>query len=116
MRTCTACGKTKKASDFYKAKKRKQPLAECKQCFKDRMAHRHQEHKDALVAELGGCCEKCGYNKCAHIMQFHHIDPSTKEFGLSKRLSASLDVLKKEAAKCILLCPTCHAEKHQGLW
>lgn len=29
---------------------------------------------------MGGKCEKCGYNKCLDALEFHHKDPSQKEF------------------------------------
>lgn len=117
MKVCTRCKENKPLNAFYKRKDRKNMhSSECKLCFKERMSHRHQQHKDILVEEFGGKCTKCGYNKCTRILQFHHTDSSTKDFGISKKLSSNLSVLRKEAQKCILLCPTCHAEKHQGLW
>ena len=116
MKTCTKCGKTKDESEFYCRSRNNELLAECKECFRGRMAHRHQDHKEQLVAEAGGKCERCGYDTSPRILHFHHRDPSTKLFEISDRLSANLSVLREEVKKCMLLCPNCHGEKHQGLW
>lgn len=44
--------------------------------------------KIELVNYLGGCCSKCGYKDNLAVLEFHHIDESTKEFQLDvKHLS-----------------------------
>lgn len=48
-------------------------------------------------------------------MEFHHLDPSKKEFTLSKRGARSLERLRAEVDKCVLLCSNCHAEVEAGL-
>jgi len=72
--------------------------------------------KKALVMYKGGKCERCGYNKCDRALEFHHLDPTQKDFGLSKCLTKSMKTLKQEADKCILVCSNCHAEIHQELF
>ena len=117
MKTCSSCKKIKDIKDFYKRKNRKSGYtSECKGCFKSRMGNRHQIHKDILVKEAGGQCIRCGYDACTRILVFHHLDPSTKSFGISEKLSANLSILKAEVDKCVLLCPNCHGEKHLGIW
>lgn len=68
--------------------------------------------KLTLVDELGGKCSKCGYDDNKRVLNFHHVDPSTKSFGISSKLGMKLDTLRVEAAKCILLCANCHAIEH----
>lgn len=72
--------------------------------------------KHQLVLYKGGKCEKCRYDKCEGALQFHHLDPSKKEFALSdinfNASSFSMEILKKEVDKCQLLCANCHAEQH----
>ena len=63
-----------------------------------------------------GKCERCGYNKCIRALEFHHLNPSEKDFGLSRCLTKNVKLLKAEADKCILLCSNCHAEIHQELY
>lgn len=116
-KTCVNCKVRKIYSEFYKRKDGKNGYtSECKVCFRIRMGQRHQRHKILLVAEFGGKCNRCDYSKDIRALVFHHINPATKSFGISNRLSTSLKILRKEADKCILLCPNCHAEKHLGLW
>ena len=57
----------------------------------------------------------CGYSKDKTALDFHHIDESTKEFGLSDRgMTRSWEKIKAEVAKCILVCANCHREIHSG--
>ena len=59
----------------------------------------------------------CGYNKCLSALVFHHKDPSTKEFNLSKfaRNNKITYELLRELEKCIMICANCHAEVHEGM-
>ena len=70
--------------------------------------------KKKLVEYKGGKCECCGYNKCIEALEFHHLDPSKKDFTISGT-SRSFDTLKIEADKCILVCSNCHKEIHSGV-
>lgn len=72
--------------------------------------------KQALIARHGGKCERCGYDKCMRALQFHHLDPTQKDFGISTTLTKSFQTLCQESDKCILLCANCHAEEHQRLY
>jgi 5-methylcytosine-specific restriction endonuclease McrA len=73
-------------------------------------------HRLLLVQEAGGKCELCGYDKYVGALEFHHREPSTKEFELSgKGQTFSLARKRAEAAKCILLCSNCHREVEDGL-
>lgn len=67
-----------------------------------------------LIQKRGGKCEKCGYNKNISALEFHHLDPSKKEFTLdSRNLERHSDEeILKEFDKCVLLCANCHAEHH----
>ena len=49
-------------------------------------------------------------------LEFHHLDPSQKDFGISsKGYTRSWDKVKEELDKCILVCSNCHREIHSGL-
>lgn len=68
-----------------------------------------------LIDYKGGKCERCGYSKrIPQAYDFHHIDPSNKEFTISQSFH-NIERLKKEVDKCSLLCRTCHAEAHYEL-
>lgn len=62
----------------------------------------------------GGKCIVCGYNKSIRALQFHHLDPTQKDFGISGT-TKSFEKLKPELDKCVLLCANCHGEVHEGL-
>lgn len=69
--------------------------------------------KKKLVQMRGGKCQICGYDKCLIALDFHHVDESIKEFGLSQRdLTKSWEKIKAELTKCILVCSNCHREIH----
>lgn len=64
---------------------------------------------------LGDKCAVCGYNKCRKALEFHHLDPSEKEYNISNGLNKPWAVLQRELEKCCLLCKVCHVEVHEGL-
>ena len=67
------------------------------------------------VAYKGGCCQVCGYKRCIEALEFHHLDPMQKDFGIShKGYTRSWEKVKEEVEKCILLCANCHREAHSG--
>ena len=73
--------------------------------------------KRKIVELLGGECRVCGYSKCYSALHTHHVDPSTKEYKISRMRERPQSWAKIEAEikKCILLCANCHAEAHEGL-
>lgn len=58
---------------------------------------------------------RCGYDKCISALEFHHIDPTTKDTIVSSD-SITLEKAIKESKKCILICSNCHKEFHANLW
>ena len=59
-------------------------------------------------------CVICEYSKCPQAMQFHHINPEIKQFGIGQGANRSWEKTKKELDKCILVCSRCHDEIHAG--
>ena len=82
----------------------------------DNITAKRRAIKIALIKEAGGKCQRCGYNKCMRALEFHHVDPSTKDFGISRQLNKDMSELREEVSKCILLCSNCHAEVHDELF
>lgn len=70
--------------------------------------------KQQAVNYKGGRCQSCGYNRCLMALQFHHLDPTQKDFEISQA-SLPWDLIKQELDKCILVCANCHTEIHAGL-
>ncbi|HVW17254.1 MAG TPA: hypothetical protein VHB30_03300 [Solirubrobacteraceae bacterium] len=88
----------------------------CLRCRAEAVTRRRRKVKAQLVAEFGGRCSACGYERYAGALQFHHVDPSAKRFAIGGRgLSRAIDTLRAEARKCVLLCANCHAEAEAGI-
>jgi len=49
-------------------------------------------------------------------MQFHHLDPTTKEFDIYSGggRTHSIKKLKAEIEKCVIICANCHLEREWG--
>ena len=107
MRVCAVHGATAHVLDtdgYYR----------CPKCRADSVIRRRARIRDAVIAEAGGCCAICGYSRNPSALQFHHLDPATKEFTLRNGHTRSLERMRAEAAKCVLLCANCHAEVESG--
>ena len=88
----------------------------CRVCRVEAVSRRRQTVKQILVAEAGGACVLCGYDRCVTALEFHHVDPATKRFGLAAAgRTHALARLREEAAKCVLVCSNCHAEIESGV-
>ena len=94
----------------------------------------NQSKIDALRAffmeQAGGECVLCGYDGSWAALDYHHVDPGSKDFGIgpmfgkyrgaSKILDVALnehrgklfDKIKNEIDKCIVLCAVCHRVWH----
>ena len=88
----------------------------CKRCRQQRVIDWRRRARLKLVAEAGGACVLCGYARYVGALHFHHVDPSQKEFAVSGRgFTRSIQKMRDEAAKCVLLCSNCHAEVEAGI-
>ena len=61
-------------------------------------------------------CVDCGEQHPA-TLQFHHLNSEDKVFNISSAAcrGTSLDRIKKEMQKCIVLCANCHAIRHHNM-
>lgn len=73
-----------------------------------------QKAKLKAIYYKGGECQICGYKKSLRALQFHHLDPNQKDFGISGG-TKSFERMKPELDKCILVCANCHSEIHDGI-
>jgi hypothetical protein len=73
--------------------------------------------KQKLIDSFGGKCGICGYCKCNETLGFHHLDSTTKEFGLGGAMAnpRKWETIVPELRKCVLLCSNCHSEIHAGV-
>lgn len=85
-------------------------------CRQDKVNRRRRKLKVMAVEYKGGKCEKCGYNRCIGALEFHHIDPTQKDFAISTTGSTrAWSKIQTELDKCILVCSNCHREIHEEL-
>ena len=77
-----------------------------------------KKRKKDLASLFGGRCCICGFDAFQEALEFHHIDPSTKSFGLTDSSAATkaLEKQLEEARKCVLLCANCHRGIHMGYY
>lgn len=101
-----SCGVTG-SEHFYKNAK-----YQCKKCWNSRTSKSGKEKVLSLKEEYGGKCTRCGYDKCIDALEFHHLDPTQKEFHLGEARGRNLASLREELNKCILVCRNCHTEIH----
>jgi hypothetical protein len=61
-------------------------------------------------------CADCGERHPA-ALQFHHLNSEDKTFSIGKAVNRgfSLDRIKKEMQKCVVLCANCHAIRHYNM-
>jgi hypothetical protein len=76
---------------------------------------RREKLRLMAVSYKGGCRQICSYDRCFEALEFHHLDPTQKDFGISKKgYTRSWEKVKNEIDKCLLLCANCHREFHAG--
>lgn len=85
----------------------------CKKCASESVQRKRYRLKEKAVEYKGGKCQICGYDKCIEALEFHHLDPTQKDFGIGyKGYTRSWDKNKQELDKCICVCANCHREIH----
>ena len=82
-------------------------------CYENQKIRGLKRKYEAIMSR-GGRCELCGYNKNLAALEFHHKNPSEKEFQIDVRhfSNTKLEILKEELDKCLLVCSNCHREIH----
>jgi hypothetical protein len=91
-----------------------------KRTYKDRRDYlikavyaRRKKIRAMAVEYKGGKCERCSYARCIDALEFHHIDPTQKDFNISsKGYTRSWLRVKEELDKCMIVCANCHREIH----
>jgi len=131
IKKCCRCDVDKNTSDFRKDKSRADGLQSyCKQCAKedhrskwketygDRYKEQHNKRRKECAAKLSALksslkCLKCNEADPA-CLEFHHLDPSQKEYGIASMVQLKWDKLMLEISKCVCLCSNCHKKFHAG--
>ena len=82
----------------------------CPVCMTEWRRNRRIRQRQWIVDKFGGQCSRCGYEPI-EALEFHHIDPRSKNKTINQLLGYKREIILQEAAKCILLCANCHAEE-----
>ena len=139
---CTRCKVDKPINEFHKDKRSKTGhQSRCGPCIREvRGRHITPEHKrkrknvnqlptDGITlkdklqwiidSKTGKPCQHCGCQPHSSALDYHHLNESEKLFSLSqirrfRTGEITLQSIKEEMKKCILLCANCHRMLHAG--
>lgn len=133
MKCCAKCKQLKDESEFHKKRASRDGLQSyCKLCliknskddyknnqrrelFVQRASDKVKESKHiaARIREENGCCVCREKTVCC--LDFHHLDPSVKEKGVSYWAGAkSISRMLQEMQRCAVVCANCHRKTHAG--
>lgn len=129
-RICIKCNVEKPVEEFYSPKGKIDNT--CKSCHREYRKNHYKENKDTYIEKSKKNkpasrsrtisyildylrehpCSCCGETDM-RCLQFDHIDPNTKSYNVSHIVSGgySVELVKAEIAKCVVLCANCHAKK-----
>ena len=130
-KVCSKCGKELPMTDEYFSKYKNRYRSDCKECESKRHKEYYETHKEEktqyyryyyarnrqrikneFFAKWRKPCQKCGEQRL-YLIQFHHIDPATKEFDIGKSVRyQNVKKSEEEVKKCVCLCSNCHDEFH----
>lgn len=76
-----------------------------------------KRRKSNLIKVFNAKCCLCGFDKFQEALEFHHVNPEEKEFGITTETTTkALEKQLKELRKCVLLCANCHRGVHAGYY
>lgn len=110
IKNCLICG-----AEFKPKDKNANQRTCCYNCMPEGKQLMRSDFINLIRQQRGGKCEKCGYNRYLGALDFHHLDPSQKDFTVGNR-DFKLKECIEETKKCIMLCSNCHRELHANLW
>ena len=122
---CPTCTKDLPVENFHLNKAKKDGLAvSCKACQREASRKHYRANKQAYLdrnqkqrrkvriklfeRKKDMPCTDCGGIFHPFIMEFDHIDPSTKTFSVSRAGCRSEKRINEEIAKCEPVCANCH--------
>lgn len=131
LKQCIKCKEWKEEDEFsWKNKSQRKRHSQCKECRRkaDNQRYKEDEKRKEAVKEVhrnqvkilrnfvqsikkSSKCAICGDDRW-YVLDFHHL--SDKKFTISQKIQegCSINTLKEEIAKCIVVCANCHREIH----
>lgn len=136
LKVCTLCRAQKHKTSFNRDSHRKDGLQNvCRECSSSRsrlyyQSHtqkhreatrkRRQERRKLLKQRIEDIkrqleCRICGESDIV-CLDFHHLDPATKEFEIAMAMNDEWpwEKVLAEIRKCVCLCANCHRKVHAG--
>lgn len=98
---CKECGKILTRSHYRRNKR--QYLEKNLQSF--------QKRREFVRQMKNKPCADCGITYPYYVMDFDHRENEIKEFGLNAVTQKAINALKREIAKCDVVCANCHRER-----
>lgn len=104
---CQLCGE-----GYIHTRQRRTTPKTCRNC----LINRHRwALKATMIRYKGGCCQLCGYDKIFRSLDFHHVNPSGKDFSFGGKHNLGWAKLRQELDKCVCVCRNCHGEIHDAI-
>lgn len=134
MKRCPKCEQDKSLSEWNRGSTGG-TQSYCRECtrqkdreyyarnIEDRKAKVRQRANEAirqaklfLVEIKKSGCSLCDENELC-CLEFHHLDAQDKDFNIADAVQYgySVERIKVEIAKCVLLCANCHRKVHAGV-
>lgn len=131
MKKCSICEIEKEESYFCKNKSKKDGLqSSCKACRKKYWDKEYKNNKNTYLKRRKKqqeknrerlkeykktlSCVSCGEKETC-CLEFHHLDPSKKDFNIGMSLFHSDKKFQEEIEKCICVCANCHKKIHANI-
>lgn len=111
---CKTCERDDLYEHEFPKRKGNYVIKKCLSCIASDRREKRRAFKRECIAYKGGHCVQCQYYRCQDALEFHHLDPNEKDFMVSEVQHTSLERVKDELDKCVLLCSNCHKEIHAG--
>lgn len=128
MKECTTCWQWKDEEEFsfrYKALGVRWGI--CRECKRKQQAQWYENHKEEHLKNVRRNtsnardaarqyvldylnqhpCSECGESD-PQVLEFDHLSGKTKDISVMVAQGYSLDAIRKEIAKCRVLCANCH--------
>jgi hypothetical protein len=85
----------------------------CAIVSKARVDNNRTQWMELVVSKRMDKCSICGYSKCFAAIDFHHVTPQDKKYGIAGLLIRKFTQGRaKELEKCVAVCANCHRELH----
>lgn len=130
MKECSVCKQTLPLDEFaFRNKTTNARHGQCNTCRRATAKRSYENNKDTVIAKTKirrkgvrdwyqqlkstmKCCV-CAESDPA-CLDFHHLDPTEKEFDPSASLAYGKKAVVLELNRCACLCANCHRKEHAG--